>query len=475
MNEANITDFPQARVERVVHARWVWLIPLLAGVFAVALIVTYVVKRGPMVVVSMPHGHGLKAGDVVRARGVVVGTVEEVRLVGGADGLGVEATVRLEPSARDIARVGSRFWVVRPTVTLGGVSGLETIAGPRYLAVIPGAASGNGERQSRFVALDEPPVIEEAEPGGLEVTLTAARRGSLQPGAPVMYRQVVIGTILSVGLSADAAGVEVRAYIRPAYSNLARTNSRFWNASGASFEATIRGLRIDLESLVSLIEGGVSMATPDEPGEPVHTGHRFRLAPKADDDWLEWRPAMAVGAALLPPGTSPPDMQRITASRRMGLFKRTRQLSGWALATAEGLIGPSDLLKPSDQTTHLEVAGQSIDLTQESKVRTLNDQLTLLPVSIASARPWPADLMRTMTSPEDCLIAADPTADPIPLPAIRLRKEGESWRIDPSVSFEATTHGAAVMAQSDGKIVGLLLVKDGGGIVAPLAGPAVEN
>lgn len=467
---------PQATLARVSRSRWVWVIPALAAVFALALVVTYIVKRGPVVRIAMRHGYGIKAGDVLRARGIVVGQVESVGLTGELEG--VEVVVRLDPAAKEVARGGSRFWVMRPRVSLSGVAGLETIAGPRYLAVLP----GEGERQGRFIALDEPPVVEAMEPDALEVVLTADRRGSLQPGAPVMYRQVAVGTVLSVGLSGDAASVEARAYIRPAYANLIRGNSRFWNASGVGVEASIKGFRFDLESLQSLVEGGVAFATPNDPGSPVNTGHRFDLAAKADDEWLEWRPALAVGSDLLPAGSPRPDMLRVTVNRRTGtIFRSTRQLKGWALPTSDGLIGPADLLQPSEQSNQLEVAGQAFDLTQAGpespKVRVLppDNVLALLQAAIKDARPWPTDRIRAMAEPEDCLIIADPIAPPISLPSTRLRRRGNGWDVDPSVSFDEPLHGASVIAQSDGKLIGLLLVERGTGSIAPLPVSGKEN
>lgn len=285
---------PDALIAPVKPARWVWVIPLLAAAFSVGLFTTYAVKRGPVVTVALAHGYGLKAGDLVRARGIVVGQVEEVKLT--EDLGGVTAWVRLDPSAKNLARSGSRFWVVRPNVSLAGVGGLETLAGPRYLAVVPGV----GEPQKQFTAVEEPPIVEVVEPGSLEIVLTADRRGSLKPGSPLLYRQVVIGTVLSVSLSSDNTSVEARAYIRPAHAGLIRENSRFWNASGIGLEASFKGFRLDLESLQSLVEGGISVATPTKPGAKVASGHRFSMADKHEEEWLQWRPAfepLPTGAA----------------------------------------------------------------------------------------------------------------------------------------------------------------------------------
>ena len=291
--------FPVATVRERRRSVWVWLIPAAALVFAAALFVAYVVKRGPVIHITMAHGYGLKAGDVLRCRGIVTGAVEQVRLAPGLSG--VEAKVRLDPTAADLARDGSRFWVVRPRVNLTGIVGLETIAGPRYLAVLP----GGGAHRRRFEALDHPPPVASIAADGLQVMLVADRRRSLRRGAPVLYRQVRIGTVLRVELVADGDSVEVAAYIEPQFTHLVREDSRFWNVSGVDLELGFKGLRLEVESLQSILDGGIVLATPDPPGLPVKTGHLFKLHATAEKEWLEWRPVLSADTGL--PSSDPID------------------------------------------------------------------------------------------------------------------------------------------------------------------------
>ena len=48
--------------------------------------------------------------------------------------------------------------------------------------------------------------------------------------------------------------------------------------------------RGDVDSLETLIVGGVSLVTPDAPGEVVESGHRFEVLKQPESDWLDWRP-----------------------------------------------------------------------------------------------------------------------------------------------------------------------------------------
>ena len=462
-----MNDVPQAKVVAKSRAWWVWIIPLLAAAFAVVLVATYMVKRGPVITISMSDGAGLKPTHVLRSRGIAVGEVEKVTLAD--DMSNVVVTVRLDPAARDIARAGSRFWVVRPRVSLTEVGGLETIAGPRYLAVLP----GQGRLQTHFVAMDDPPVVDRIDPDGLEIALIADRRGSLRPGAPVLYRQVRVGTVLSVGLASDAASVEMRTYIRPAYTQLVRTDTRFWNVSGIDLDLGITGLSLEIESLQSVVDGGVALATPDEPGETVATGHRFALHRNVDSDWLEWRPVLAVGSDLLPSGATWPDMQRFTVHRHNGpIWSRKRQYKGWGLPTTDGLIGPAALLQLEDgeKPGTIEVAGERFALTDENSAKA-GPELACAAVSPGRILVWPMGRVRQLEQPEDCLVVVDPTVPPIAVTAARLKRVPDGWEIAEAVSFDQTMHGAAVLAQRDGQLLGLLLVEKGAGRIATIALP----
>src|SRR5436309_3486260 len=82
-------------------------------------------------------------------------------------------------TARAVAVQESRFWIVRPQAALTGFSGLDTVVGAKYVAILP----GGGAPERRFVGLEEPPVLElePPEPGGLRIVLESGRLGGLRP------------------------------------------------------------------------------------------------------------------------------------------------------------------------------------------------------------------------------------------------------------------------------------------------------
>jgi hypothetical protein len=449
-------DVPEAVLRPERRLSWAWLVPLLAVLLAGWLGYAAWQQRGMLITVQLEEAHGLKPGDVVRYQGTTVGEVRELRFT--SDLGEVLVTVSLKPAARDLARRGSRFWVVRPQLGLGGVAGLETIVGPRYLAVLP----GSGEPRRFFVGLESPPVVESIAPGDLEIVLQADQRRGLRVGVPVMYRGVRVGTVMSVGLASDAGGVEARVHIEKAFAPLIRRDTRFWDSGGIDAEFGITGLSLRAETIETVLLGGVTLATPPDAGPPVRTGHRFVLSPDPDEDWLEWEPVVAIGSSMLPPGAPSPSPLLATIGWEEGRWIRGRRSNrGWVLQTDAGLFGPRDLLQPGVKadraTAFLEVAGQMLALDADPVWQ--DNGLALIEAQM-SRLVWRRANMRAARSPEDCLAIADPAAAPLPLAAARLSLHDRSWRIDEAVPIDATWHGACVLARGDGRLVGLLLVED---------------
>ncbi|MHC4948369.1 MAG: MlaD family protein [Planctomycetota bacterium] len=455
---------PAAVVTRRRRPSLVWLVPVLALALAGWLGYRAWALRGTVVLIQFGEGHGLRPGDEVRYRGITVGEVREVEL--GGDLEGVEVTASLHARADQLARGGARFWIVRPAFGLTSVEGIETIVGPRYLAVLPGP----GPDQRRFVGLEAPPLIEAIDPGDLELIVESPRRGSLSRGGPVVYRQVRVGTVMSVGLSSDGGAVEARLHIEQPYAGLVRPETVFWDAGGLSARIGITGARLELDSLESVLRGAVALATPAEAGEPVRTGHRFRLEPDPPEEWIEWEPLVAIGSDLLPAGAPLPSPLVARIAWKQGfILKGRRSRHGWVLPTDAGLLGPADLLVPADKADEgsvvLEVAGEVLPLVSDPAWQA--GGLALLAVDL-DTWTWPIERRETPDAPPDCIAVADPTADPLPLAATRLAPGDRGWVVDQAVPVSEAWHGATVISRETGRLVGLLLVDDDGAVVAPV-------
>jgi len=262
----------------------VWLVPLLAAVIAGALVYNRLHEYGPTITITFRDVTGLKPGQSeIRYRGVTVGEVSGLQLGGELAFVVVSGRLRREAAA--VAREGSVFWIVRPEVGIETVRGLTTVITGPYIEVFP----GSGQPKTEFTGVERPsPALGRR---GLRVTLATAQLGSVRARAPVYYRGIEVGMVIANVLSRDATTAHVQVLIEPRYSRLVRISSRFWSTSGVDVSLGLfKGLEINVDSLRSLIAGGIAFATPDAQSQPANENTIFVLHDKPEKEWLTWAP-----------------------------------------------------------------------------------------------------------------------------------------------------------------------------------------
>ncbi|MGI9274839.1 MAG: MlaD family protein [Endozoicomonas sp.] len=252
----------------------IWLLPLAALVTVVWMGWKTLQEEGVLVHVRFDSGQGIKVGKTeVRHNGLAVGKVRAMTMTEDLEGINVEIEMdrRMEPYLTE----SSRFWLVRPQVTVAGISGLDTLVSGNFIAFRP---SEKGSKRKTFIALKSPPSLGEGE-AGLTLFLRAEELSSIQLGSPVYYRRLKVGEVSGYNLSDDDRSVDVEVFIKPEFSHLVRRNSRFWNAGGVDVSGSLTNLKVRTQSLVSMVQGGVSFYTPDweEPEPLAGDGNRFQL------------------------------------------------------------------------------------------------------------------------------------------------------------------------------------------------------
>ena len=252
-----MTDVPQAQV-RTRRFPLIWLVPLAAVGIAMWLGVRTLGEHGPRVTITLTSGDGLEAGRTrVMLRNVEVGMVESLEL--SKDLTHVVMHARIRRDFGSYLTTGTRFWVVRPVLGLGGVSGLSTLFSGVYIEMFP----GKGERTERFEGLDQPPV--QAPSGeGKTFLLRARGLGGLSRGSPVYYRGLQVGEVLGSALAQDAQSVGISIFVRAPHDALVHPETRFWNASGFELRTGAGGFRAKMESLQAVVLGGVGFETREE-------------------------------------------------------------------------------------------------------------------------------------------------------------------------------------------------------------------
>jgi paraquat-inducible protein B len=270
-----MTDLPVAKTRPASNWSAIWVLPIIALIIGGWLGWRAYNETGIEIQVRFESGEGIQANKTeVVYKGMSVGKVKRLKLDDEGDSKGVIATIEMNKDVEQYLRTSTRFWLVKPSVTLAGITGLETLVSGNYVAVSP----GEGEPVRKFKALAEEPPLSDAQPG-LHLTIKADRLGSLNRGSPVFYKQIKVGQIKSYVLSEDQSTVELKVFIEPTYAKLVRKHTRFWNASGISIDANLSGVKVRSESLASIVAGGIAFATPEnrKDSPPTDPSLPFRL------------------------------------------------------------------------------------------------------------------------------------------------------------------------------------------------------
>ncbi|WP_171264221.1 intermembrane transport protein PqiB [Acinetobacter sp. ANC 3832] len=245
---------------------FIWLIPLIAFLIALSLAVKTFMDTGPTINVSFKTADGLVAGKTtVKFKQVDIGLVRKIGF--SEDHSHVMVKIELRKDASNFATKDSRFWVVRPRIGTGGVSGIDTLLSGSYIEVDGGKAQ---EKQDEFKGLEVPPVIASDVPGKV-FFLTAGDLGSLDVGSPIYYRRINVGQITAYKLANDGKTVELQTFIQSPYDKFVTTDARFWQASGVDVSLNASGFSLNTQSLASIIAGGIAFGYPENSNAAVAT------------------------------------------------------------------------------------------------------------------------------------------------------------------------------------------------------------
>ncbi len=257
----------------------IWILPTVALCIGLWLLFKAVRERPIEITVHFHSAEGVTEGKTkVMYKGLPIGIVRDITVDKGMDTVSV--IIEMDPRTKAGLVKDAKFWIVRPEIAAGRIRGLNTLLTGSYIAV----QKGNSNEPCReFMGLDEPPPIPEDAPG-LHIKLVSDALHSLQRESPIYYKNIKVGSIQSYVLSSNGT-VTISAYIEPQYKHLVKPGSRFWNASGISVTGGINGLKLRMESLTTLINGGVAFYTPktfeDQP--PARNGHVFKLYKDYED------------------------------------------------------------------------------------------------------------------------------------------------------------------------------------------------
>jgi paraquat-inducible protein B len=255
---------PRAETRRSRRFSIIWIVPLAAVAIGGWLAWDTLSKEGPTIKISFEGGEGLQAGQSqLKYKDIVFGTVKSLTL--SPDQTHVVVTVATTHEAGPLMTDGTIFWVVKPRLFAGNISGIETLLSGSYIGMLPAATAGKSERD--FVGREDPPVLGAHVPGRTFL-LKSKRVGSVSVGSPIFFRDLNVGEVLGWDIADMAEYVTIHAFVRAPYDSYVNDETRFWNASGVSIKLGGTGVQVELASLKALLLGGVAFETPEA---QVHT------------------------------------------------------------------------------------------------------------------------------------------------------------------------------------------------------------
>ncbi|MEK6556229.1 MAG: MlaD family protein [Bdellovibrionota bacterium] len=268
----------------------IWILPILAAVFTVWLLFRFANYNSHYIEVSFEDAAGIQVEQTqLRYRGVEIGLVRKVLI--SKDNKSVIVTIALNKGAEHFAVKGSTFWIVRPRMNIQGITGLETLVEGSYITVRPGDPDQKVEKE--FVALNSAPVLPDDDQS-VSFKLTARVAGSLNAGDAIRYRGIKIGVLSKVDLSRNSQRIDVTMNIMKPYRRLIRVNSVFNRIMGVRAKLGLFKSELKIETLNSLLQGGIELNNPSQVGPQAKVGHLFWLdeAPPKDSD--KWEPKVNI-------------------------------------------------------------------------------------------------------------------------------------------------------------------------------------
>ncbi len=264
----------QAETHKRLNISPIWFLPILALCIGGWLLYTGYRDAGIEITIHVQTAEGITPGKTrVIYKGIPVGTVTEVNIDEQLDG--VALTVDMKKETRSSLVEDTVFWLVKPVVSAGKITGLETLLSGSYIGVRKGKSS---VEQREFDGLPSPPALTNDTPG-LHLILKTDTLYSLQRGSNIYSKNMKIGWVDDYTLQEDGT-IVINIFIESKFSHLIREGTRFWNSSGLSVSGDLQsGLSVNVESLASLIYGGLTCATSaslkDSPS--AEDGQTFQL------------------------------------------------------------------------------------------------------------------------------------------------------------------------------------------------------
>lgn len=249
----------------------IWIVPFIALIIAGWLAYQFFADRGPEIRVVFPVNEGLVAGQsVVKFRNVPVGKVTAIHIEDNAKGVIVVIRMNTKRSIPYLTEK-ARFWIVKPEVGLGGISGLDTLISGTYINIY--SEEGGKEVRDEFVGLSQP---YRDTMKGEYFHLVSFDDKNIAVGMPVYYKNIKVGQVEYLYLGLNNKSLETIIYIDKQYAHLVHDDSKFWIKSTFNVDFTKGNIDVNVAPLNFMLQGGIVFSSPGkDSNDPVANDRVF--------------------------------------------------------------------------------------------------------------------------------------------------------------------------------------------------------
>ena len=165
----------------------VWVIPIVAVLVGGWLAVKAILEQGPTITITFKTAEGLEAGKTkIKYKNIDIGEVTAIGFT--RDLTRVLVTAELKKGVTPHLVEDARFWIVKPRIAGGQITGIGTLFSGSYIEMDRGKST---TLRKDFEGLEVQPIVTGDVPGR-QFTLHGPDLGSHDIGTPVLFRRVQV-------------------------------------------------------------------------------------------------------------------------------------------------------------------------------------------------------------------------------------------------------------------------------------------
>lgn len=209
--------------------------------------------RGIAITVELPDDNDISAGGApIVYRGLQIGQISDLRL--DHQRKRIIAHAAIEPSMSDLLTSGTSLLLEEANLSLQGVSNLGNLIKGNYLTLIP----GEGEPARHFQAFTQEQ-LEEKRPGAAVIHLYADKNVGISRNTQVTHRGMAVGSVKKISLEKEKVRFDI--IIKPEFTSLVRSQSRFFIDGGIQADISADGINVSVPPAEQLISSSIAFTS----------------------------------------------------------------------------------------------------------------------------------------------------------------------------------------------------------------------